>query len=88
MDVEGFNHPIMVFFLPEAVLTMCAFHAIFSPYLRKVENGLGNLSKGLLEWKEEIVQWENEEWGRIGDKYQKVDKETLEPQREKNEMES
>lgn len=55
MDVEGFNYFIMVFFLFEVVLIMCAFYVIFLFYLRKVENGLGNFLKGLLEWKEEIV---------------------------------
>lgn len=38
--------------------------------------------------KEEIIQWENEEWEGIGDEYQKVDKKTLEPEAEKNEIES
>lgn len=55
MDVEGFNYFIMVFFLFEVVLIMRAFYVIFLFYLRKVENGLGNFLKGLLEWKEEIV---------------------------------
>lgn len=46
----------------------------------------GNLTNGLLKRKK-LYNEKNEEWEGIGDEYQKVDKKTLEPEAEKNEIE-